>query len=147
MGSSLPQVYKGLDIITNKVSPQEQCLCRHHMISFVDPLVSNYTVVDFRDKAVALISFNAAACLAKQIWTSSLHSQACKRHHCLHQAWAVHIATNSGFQRILLARGPWSFFCPANAQCSPSSGLVGEHLCCTTTVLGWVLPSLGVPEF
>uniref|UniRef100_A0A8B9DZV4 tRNA dimethylallyltransferase n=1 Tax=Anser cygnoides TaxID=8845 RepID=A0A8B9DZV4_ANSCY len=54
-GSSLPQVYKGLDIITNKVSPQEQRLCRHHMISFVDPLVSNYTVVDFRDKAVALI--------------------------------------------------------------------------------------------
>uniref|UniRef100_A0A8C6ITE5 tRNA dimethylallyltransferase n=1 Tax=Melopsittacus undulatus TaxID=13146 RepID=A0A8C6ITE5_MELUD len=45
------QVYKGLDIITNKVSPQEQRLCRHHMISFVDPLVSNYTVVDFRDKA------------------------------------------------------------------------------------------------
>ncbi|OXB77773.1 UNVERIFIED_CONTAM: hypothetical protein H355_000528 [Colinus virginianus] len=38
------QVYKGLDIITNKVSPQEQRLCRHHMISFVDPLVSNYTV-------------------------------------------------------------------------------------------------------
>ncbi|KAK2518643.1 Trit1 [Columba guinea] len=54
------QVYKGLDIITNKVSPQEQRLCRHHMISFVDPLVSNYTVVDFRDKAVALISFHAA---------------------------------------------------------------------------------------
>ncbi|XP_021231046.1 tRNA dimethylallyltransferase, mitochondrial isoform X1 [Numida meleagris] len=51
----LKQVYKGLDIITNKVSPQEQRLCRHHMISFVDPLISNYTVVDFRDKAVALI--------------------------------------------------------------------------------------------
>ncbi|XP_068773455.1 tRNA dimethylallyltransferase isoform X2 [Struthio camelus] len=49
------QVYKGLDIITNKVSPEEQRLCRHHMISFVDPLVSNYTVVDFRDKAMALI--------------------------------------------------------------------------------------------
>ncbi|KAF4800127.1 tRNA dimethylallyltransferase, mitochondrial [Turdus rufiventris] len=60
------QVYKGLDIITNKVSPQEQRLCRHHMISFVDPLVSNYTVVDFRDKAVPLISCHAAACLAEQ---------------------------------------------------------------------------------
>ncbi|NWT00526.1 MOD5 dimethylallyltransferase, partial [Mionectes macconnelli] len=56
------QVYKGLDIITNKVSLQEQRLCRHHMISFVDPLVSNYTVMDFRDKAVALISFHTAAC-------------------------------------------------------------------------------------
>lgn len=82
-GSSLPQVYKGLDIITNKVSPQEQRLCRHHMISFVDPLVSNYTVVDFRDKAVALISFHAAVCLAEQIPTFPFHSQACKRNQCL----------------------------------------------------------------
>ncbi|XP_066494595.1 tRNA dimethylallyltransferase [Tiliqua scincoides] len=49
------QVYKGLDIITNKVSPQEQSLCKHHMISFVDPLVTNYTVVDFRNKATSLI--------------------------------------------------------------------------------------------
>lgn len=79
-GSSLPQVYKGLDIITNKVSPQEQRLCRHHMISFVDPLVSNYTVVDFRDKAVPLISFHAAACLAEQEWASPLPGQ---RDQCL----------------------------------------------------------------
>ncbi|EHB16269.1 tRNA isopentenyltransferase, mitochondrial [Heterocephalus glaber] len=50
------QVYKGLDIITNKVSAQEQRICQHHMMSFVDPLVTNYTVVDFRDKATALIS-------------------------------------------------------------------------------------------
>uniref|UniRef100_F7EAA9 tRNA dimethylallyltransferase n=1 Tax=Xenopus tropicalis TaxID=8364 RepID=F7EAA9_XENTR len=35
------QVYKGLDIITNKVSAEEQKLCTHHMISFVDPLVAN----------------------------------------------------------------------------------------------------------
>ncbi|XP_016060708.1 PREDICTED: tRNA dimethylallyltransferase, mitochondrial isoform X5 [Miniopterus natalensis] len=49
------QVYEGLDIITNKVSTQEQRLCQHHMISFVDPLVTNYTVVDFRNKATALI--------------------------------------------------------------------------------------------
>lgn len=103
-------MYKGLDIITNKVSPQEQRLCRHHMISFVDPLVSNYTVVDFRDKAVALISFQAAACLAEQIGTSPLRSQACKRDQCLHQPWTLHIATNSSFQRIPLARGAWSFF-------------------------------------
>ncbi|XP_067862488.1 tRNA dimethylallyltransferase isoform X2 [Heptranchias perlo] len=34
------QVYKGLDIITNKVSPEEQRLCTHHMISFLDPLIS-----------------------------------------------------------------------------------------------------------
>uniref|UniRef100_A0A8D0XVY5 tRNA dimethylallyltransferase n=1 Tax=Sus scrofa TaxID=9823 RepID=A0A8D0XVY5_PIG len=49
------KVYEGLDIITNKVSAQEQRMCQHHMISFVDPLVTNYTVVDFRNKATALI--------------------------------------------------------------------------------------------
>ncbi|XP_040908785.1 tRNA dimethylallyltransferase isoform X2 [Toxotes jaculatrix] len=49
------QVYQGLDIITNKVTPEELVQCRHHMISFVDPLVSSYTVVDFRNKALALI--------------------------------------------------------------------------------------------
>ncbi|XP_052440873.1 tRNA dimethylallyltransferase isoform X5 [Carassius gibelio] len=32
------QVYKGLDIITNKVTEEEQAQCPHHMISFVDPL-------------------------------------------------------------------------------------------------------------
>ncbi|KAF5908580.1 tRNA dimethylallyltransferase, mitochondrial-like isoform X1 [Clarias magur] len=32
------QVYKGLDIITNKVTAEEQAECPHHMISFVDPL-------------------------------------------------------------------------------------------------------------
>lgn len=51
------QVYQGLDIITNKVTAEECAQCRHHMISFVDPLVSSYTVVDFRNKALALISF------------------------------------------------------------------------------------------
>uniref|UniRef100_A0A8C1SCM3 tRNA isopentenyltransferase 1 n=1 Tax=Cyprinus carpio TaxID=7962 RepID=A0A8C1SCM3_CYPCA len=53
------QVYKGLDIITNKVTEEEQAQCRHHMISFVDPLVSGYTVVDFRNKALltSLISY------------------------------------------------------------------------------------------
>uniref|UniRef100_A0A2K5Z341 tRNA dimethylallyltransferase n=1 Tax=Mandrillus leucophaeus TaxID=9568 RepID=A0A2K5Z341_MANLE len=55
------QVYEGLDIITNKVSAQEQRICRHHMISFVDPLVTNYTVVDFRNRATALISLGKAA--------------------------------------------------------------------------------------
>lgn len=49
------QVYHGLDIITNKVTVEERAQCRHHMISFVDPLVSTYTVVEFRNKALALI--------------------------------------------------------------------------------------------
>uniref|UniRef100_A0A8C6T7U8 tRNA dimethylallyltransferase n=1 Tax=Neogobius melanostomus TaxID=47308 RepID=A0A8C6T7U8_9GOBI len=49
------QVYHGLDIITNKVTAEERAQCRHHMISFVDPLVSTFTIVDFRNKALALI--------------------------------------------------------------------------------------------
>ncbi|KAM8840600.1 tRNA dimethylallyltransferase isoform 2-T2 [Spinachia spinachia] len=48
-------VYQGLDIITNKVTAEERARCRHHMIGFVDPLVSSYTVVDFRNKALALV--------------------------------------------------------------------------------------------
>lgn len=51
------QVYQGLDIITNKVTPEESAQCPHHMMNFVDPLVTGYTVVDFRNKALALISF------------------------------------------------------------------------------------------
>ncbi|XP_066530886.1 tRNA dimethylallyltransferase [Hoplias malabaricus] len=49
------QVYKGLDIITNKVTLEEQAQCPHHMISFVDPLVSSYTVVDFRNRVLSLM--------------------------------------------------------------------------------------------
>uniref|UniRef100_A0A3B4AZS7 tRNA dimethylallyltransferase n=1 Tax=Periophthalmus magnuspinnatus TaxID=409849 RepID=A0A3B4AZS7_9GOBI len=58
MSQCLFQVYHGLDIITNKVTAEERAQCRHHMISFVDPLVSTYTVVDFRNKALSLISFS-----------------------------------------------------------------------------------------
>lgn len=36
-------------------------MCQHHMLSFVDPLVTNYTVVDFRSKATALISLGKTA--------------------------------------------------------------------------------------
>uniref|UniRef100_A0A3B3VJ71 tRNA dimethylallyltransferase n=1 Tax=Poecilia latipinna TaxID=48699 RepID=A0A3B3VJ71_9TELE len=46
------QVYKGLDIITNKVTAEERAQCAHHMLDFVDPLVRTYTVVDFRNKAL-----------------------------------------------------------------------------------------------
>lgn len=36
-------------------------MCQHHMISIVDPLMTNYTVVDFRDKATAVISLGKTA--------------------------------------------------------------------------------------
>ena len=48
------QVYKGLDIITNKVTAEEQSQCPHHMIDFVSPL-KEFSVVDFRNMALPLI--------------------------------------------------------------------------------------------
>ena len=48
------QVYKGLDIITNKVTAEEQSECPHHLIDFVSPL-KEFSVVEFRNMAVPLI--------------------------------------------------------------------------------------------
>lgn len=45
------QMYKGLDIITNKVTAEEQKLAKHHMIDFLDPLLRS-TVVDFRNQVI-----------------------------------------------------------------------------------------------
>ncbi|VDI53295.1 tRNA dimethylallyltransferase [Mytilus galloprovincialis] len=49
------QIYKGLDIITNKVTKEELQQCPHHMIDYLDPLKENHTVVDYRDMAVPII--------------------------------------------------------------------------------------------
>ncbi|PIK55823.1 putative tRNA dimethylallyltransferase, mitochondrial [Apostichopus japonicus] len=48
------QVYKGLDIITNKVTEEEQDGVPHHLLGVVSPL-SRFTIVDFRDRAVSMI--------------------------------------------------------------------------------------------
>lgn len=48
------QVYKGLDIVTNKVTEEEQRQAQHHMINFLDPS-SRYSVIDFRNKSLELI--------------------------------------------------------------------------------------------
>ncbi|PWA15394.1 hypothetical protein CCH79_00008522, partial [Gambusia affinis] len=42
--NSRHRVYKGLDIITNKVTAEERAQCAHHMLDFVDPLVRTYTL-------------------------------------------------------------------------------------------------------
>ncbi|BET03263.1 IPP transferase [Nesidiocoris tenuis] len=47
-------VYKGLDVITNKVTPEEQAIAPHHILDFVDPL-KNFTVVHFRNMALPII--------------------------------------------------------------------------------------------
>lgn len=48
------QMYKGLDIVTNKVTPEERDLVKHHMIDFLDPMLK-CTVVDFRNKALPIV--------------------------------------------------------------------------------------------
>ncbi|XP_011874387.1 PREDICTED: tRNA dimethylallyltransferase, mitochondrial isoform X2 [Vollenhovia emeryi] len=48
------QVYKGLDIVTAKVTPAERKAAPHHMLDIVDPL-TNFSVIDFRDMALPII--------------------------------------------------------------------------------------------
>ena len=45
------QMYKGLEIVTNKVTREELELVPHHVIDFLDPM-SKCTVVDFRNKVL-----------------------------------------------------------------------------------------------
>ena len=52
----LYQIYQGLDIITNKVTLEEQQLVPHHLIDCSSPL-TRWTVVDFQRKSLAVVSF------------------------------------------------------------------------------------------
>uniref|UniRef100_A0A8D8SQI6 tRNA dimethylallyltransferase, mitochondrial n=1 Tax=Cacopsylla melanoneura TaxID=428564 RepID=A0A8D8SQI6_9HEMI len=45
------QVYKGLDVITNKVTEEEAEGIPHHMLNFLDPN-TRFTVVDYRNQAL-----------------------------------------------------------------------------------------------
>lgn len=49
------QVYRGLDIGTAKVTPQEQALARHHLLDVADPC-DVYTVARFQQEAIAAIN-------------------------------------------------------------------------------------------
>ncbi|KAJ3353929.1 hypothetical protein HDU83_006134 [Entophlyctis luteolus] len=49
------QVYRGLDIVTNKVSVAEQAAARHHLLSFVDPS-EEYSVLQFERDALRVIA-------------------------------------------------------------------------------------------
>ena len=53
------QVYKGLDIISNKVTPEEQEQVPHHMIDIVEP-TTDYSVVKFRDTCLSIVSFQTS---------------------------------------------------------------------------------------
>jgi len=48
------QVYKGLDIITNKVTPEEMKVCPHHMIGIYDPL-HEFTSLQFQQEVLRII--------------------------------------------------------------------------------------------
>ncbi|KAF8971006.1 hypothetical protein BGZ52_010359, partial [Haplosporangium bisporale] len=47
------QVYKGLDIITNKMPIEEREGVEHHLMDFL-PMESEYTVLDFKADALQL---------------------------------------------------------------------------------------------
>ncbi|XP_059314819.1 tRNA dimethylallyltransferase 2 [Lycium ferocissimum] len=49
------QVYQGLDVITNKVTPQEQKGVPHHLLGTISPSVE-FTARDFRDSAISIIN-------------------------------------------------------------------------------------------
>lgn len=48
------QVYKGLDVTTNKVAGEERAQIPHHLLDFVGPL-DQFTVIDYRDKALDVV--------------------------------------------------------------------------------------------
>ena len=49
------QVYKGLDIITNKVTAEERAIIPHHLLDFVDAKYK-FSVVEFKTVALGVIS-------------------------------------------------------------------------------------------
>ncbi|CAG2169710.1 unnamed protein product [Oppiella nova] len=49
------QVYRGLDVITNKATADDRQRIPHHLIDFLDPL-SRFSVVDFRNRALKVIN-------------------------------------------------------------------------------------------
>ncbi|XP_052826427.1 tRNA dimethylallyltransferase-like [Octopus bimaculoides] len=51
------QAYKGLDIITNKVTAEERAECPHHLLDFVSPLNFKYTIADFQAASIPIVSF------------------------------------------------------------------------------------------
>ena len=51
------QIYKGLDIITNKVTEEEQKECKHHLISYIEANHQRYTIHDFNEAAEPIVSF------------------------------------------------------------------------------------------
>lgn len=47
-------MYKGLDVITNKVTKEEQQQIPHHLLDFVPPS-KEFNVIEFRDLATKIV--------------------------------------------------------------------------------------------
>lgn len=56
INSDKMQVYRGLDITTNKITMQEQLGVPHHLLGAIDPTKSVFTPSDFREVASGIIS-------------------------------------------------------------------------------------------
>lgn len=55
--SIIVQVFKGLNIVTNKVTDREQVEVPHHMISYVEKPWIRHTVTQFKDKALPIVRY------------------------------------------------------------------------------------------
>ncbi|KAJ1368341.1 hypothetical protein KIN20_029453 [Parelaphostrongylus tenuis] len=49
------QIYKGLDIATNKITEDESGGIPHHLMSFVDATNSEYNIHQFREQGLKFI--------------------------------------------------------------------------------------------
>uniref|UniRef100_A0A7E4UVE0 tRNA dimethylallyltransferase n=1 Tax=Panagrellus redivivus TaxID=6233 RepID=A0A7E4UVE0_PANRE len=49
------QIYKGLDIVTNKVTDEEMDGIPHHLMSFHDPVDSKYNITRFQEAALKVM--------------------------------------------------------------------------------------------
>ncbi|ESQ41912.1 hypothetical protein EUTSA_v10015859mg [Eutrema salsugineum] len=49
------QVYKGLDIVTNKVTPEESLGVPHHLLGTVDNIYDDFTAEDFQREAIRAV--------------------------------------------------------------------------------------------
>ncbi|CAK9290067.1 unnamed protein product [Gordionus sp. m RMFG-2023] len=55
INSDSMQLYKGLDIVTNKISQADKELVKHHMLDVLDPLTDIYTVSEYKKNAKPII--------------------------------------------------------------------------------------------
>ena len=89
--SDRPQLYTGLDIVTNKVTVEEQNLAKHHLLGFADP-VTPLTVVDFKKLALPIVS------IAMRVPQTSLFKQFLPHHLLIPFNWNLQM-------KDLLSRG------------------------------------------